>query len=187
MTCQQVQVNLSLYLYGELEFAKEEELELHLPGCSLCQIALSREKAWHTSLNAERQDVPLDLLSKCRRDLRVVLQAADTQPLRGRTWLSRLLPVSRTRLRFKKWSFEAMHLSPVRWSPKLAFASLFVFLGFSLARWADRFPAFTSLQFGDSTQAGLAPAFSRVRAGSRGRPEPSSDCCRSNSAARDRR
>jgi anti-sigma factor RsiW len=42
MNCQQVQTNLSLYLYGELEFAAEEELEKHLEGCSFCQLALAR-------------------------------------------------------------------------------------------------------------------------------------------------
>ena len=62
MTCQQVQKDLSLYLYGELDFAREEELETHLSECAFCQRALAREKEWHTAANAERMDVPLDLL-----------------------------------------------------------------------------------------------------------------------------
>ncbi len=90
MTCQQVQVNLSLYLYGELEFAQEEELELHLADCSFCQMALAREKSWHTSLNAERQDVPLDLLSQSRRDLRLALQSEKTTSSPRPSFLKRL-------------------------------------------------------------------------------------------------
>ena len=82
MNCQQVQTNLSLYLYGELEFAAEEELEQHLQDCSFCQLALSREQAWHTKLNGERKDVPLDLLGQCRRDLRRAMKAPEARSRR---------------------------------------------------------------------------------------------------------
>ncbi len=41
---------------------------------------------------------------------------------------------------------------------------MFLFLGFSLSRVADQFPIITNLQFGPSSEAGLAPTFSRVRA-----------------------
>ena len=38
MTCQEVQASLSLYLYGELDFAREEHLENHLAECAFCQL-----------------------------------------------------------------------------------------------------------------------------------------------------
>jgi len=42
MTCHDVQLQLSLYLYGELNFASEEALENHLSECAFCQRALAR-------------------------------------------------------------------------------------------------------------------------------------------------
>ncbi len=59
MTCHQVQTNLSLFLYGDLDFATEDALEEHLAECPACQLALDREKAWHANLNAERADLPV--------------------------------------------------------------------------------------------------------------------------------
>ena len=75
MTCQQVQTNLSLFLYGDLDFATEEQLEEHLSWCAACQLALDREKAWHATLNVECADVPLDLLARCRRELKVAVKS----------------------------------------------------------------------------------------------------------------
>ena len=75
MTCHQVQTNLSLFLYGDLDFATENALEEHLAECPACQLALDREKAWHASLNAERADFPLDLLAQCRRYLEAATRA----------------------------------------------------------------------------------------------------------------
>ena len=44
MTCAEVQAALSLYLYGELDFANEEAVESHIDECPFCQLALNREK-----------------------------------------------------------------------------------------------------------------------------------------------
>ena len=124
MNCQQVQTNLSLYLYGELDFAAEEELEQHLQDCSFCQLALSREKTWHTNLNAERKDVPLDLLAQCRRDLRTAMKAPEVKDSR-RSWQFSDI-------------FRAFNFSGGQWSKRLAFASFFAFAGFSLSTYMDR-------------------------------------------------
>ena len=70
MNCQQIQNELSLYLYGELEFAREEEVEQHLAECAFCQHALAREKTWHATLKSEQADVPFELLAECRRELK---------------------------------------------------------------------------------------------------------------------
>jgi hypothetical protein len=121
MTCQQVQTNLSLYLYGELDFAQEEALERHLEGCALCQRALSREKEWHASLNAERRDVSFEFLSECRRDLRTALHAEGAGSVRP-TWWHGLFPHG---------------VSATRWSAQMAVASFLVFAGFSAAHLMD--------------------------------------------------
>ncbi len=149
MNCQQVQTNLSLYLYGELEFAAEEELEQHLQNCSSCQLAFSREKTWHTKLNAERKDVSLDLLSQCRRDLRVAMKTPTAKNDR-RSWQPSRL--------FGSFNFSGP------WSKQLAFASFFMFAGFSLSTWMDRVRPATRLGSDNAVQMGMLndPA-SRIR------------------------
>jgi hypothetical protein len=121
MTCQQVQTSLSLYLYGELEFAQEEALESHMEACALCERALAREKAWHASANSERQDASFELLSECRRNLRTALDP-ETQTRHRFTWWTHLLPTS---------------FSATRWSAQVAVASFLVFAGFTAARLMD--------------------------------------------------
>ena len=116
MICSEAQTSLSLYLYGELDFAREEELELHLDGCAYCQRALEREKAWHTSLNASRPDVPLDLLSQCRRQLRSAISETKGSAKSNRSW----------------WT--TFHFSGTRWSGQIALASFLVMVGFSAGR-----------------------------------------------------
>ncbi len=93
MNCQQVQINLSLYLYGELDFAREEEVEDHLSACALCQRALAREKNLHTALNSERWDVPLDLVSQCRRELRTAISSSGASSRSRATWSRWLEPL----------------------------------------------------------------------------------------------
>lgn len=73
MNCHQVQSNLSLYLYGELDFAQEEALEEHLSSCAFCELAVAREKSWHAALHSEGASAPLDLLSECRQELRTAI------------------------------------------------------------------------------------------------------------------
>ncbi len=148
MNCQQVQGNLSLYLYGELDFAREEELDQHLSGCAFCQQALTREKTWHTALKSENSDVPLDLLAQCRQGLREsITREPKNQPL-ARSWF--------------RW-VNPLHFSPTRWSSQIAMASFLVFLGFGVARWMDRHDLSKGLVSG-ITEAGLFnPATARVR------------------------
>jgi hypothetical protein len=139
-----------LYLYGELEFSLEEELEQHLESCALCQLALGREKQWHMGANAVRLDVPLDLLSECRRDLRRQTGSAESEAHfapqwweRGRNWLVAL-----------DFSFTA-------WSTRLAAASFLVFIGFAGGRWLDRNS--NNLQSGVAEMNIVTPATLRVR------------------------
>jgi HEAT repeats/Putative zinc-finger len=150
MNCHQVQTNLSLYLYGELEFAAEEELEQHLESCSFCQLALSREKAWHTKLNGERQDVPLDLLGQCRRDLRMAMKSPEVKNTRPRWQLSHILG-----------SFD---FGGGQWSKRLAFASFFLFAGFGFSNLMDRVHLGSRLGVVNEMQiAALNNPISRIR------------------------
>lgn len=124
MTCHQVQTNLSLFLYGDLDFATEDALEEHLAECPACQLALDREKAWHASLNAERADLPLELLARCRRDL--------SAATRSETKAETVIPF---------WERVATFfgVSTNRWTERLALASLFLFLGIGISHWNNRF------------------------------------------------
>lgn len=131
MTCRNVRSSLSLYLYGELDFAQEEEIEIHLAQCAACQLSLTREKQWHTLTNAQAQEPPLDLLAECRQQLRPAI-ARETAP-RGtfRSWW--------------RWSSAPFVVATNRWSARLALASFLVFVGFATARLLDhgslRFPS----------------------------------------------
>ncbi|MGH9582419.1 MAG: HEAT repeat domain-containing protein, partial [Bryobacteraceae bacterium] len=125
VNCSHVQKSLSLYLYGEIGFAEEEALERHVAECAFCARALAHEKNWHSTLNAEQKDVPLDLLASCRADL---LQAASVtgsrRPLRWGwpRWL---------------WA-NAFHVPSSSWSRGVAAASFLLFIGFTAGRWTGR-------------------------------------------------
>jgi hypothetical protein len=125
MTCPEVQSQLSLYLYGELDFAHEEAVEEHLAGCAFCTLALNREKSWHASLQAEARDVDLTLLSVCRRELKASLAAEKAS--------------NPTRISFWQRISEKFDLSSVRWSSRLAYASFLVLLGFGAGQAGQNF------------------------------------------------
>ena len=122
MTCHEVQTELSLYLYGELDFAREEEMEQHLAECALCQRVLAREKNWHAALNSQQRDVSPELLNGCREALWTALPAAGDES-------SRPSP-------FSRW-VELLGWRTTRWSARLAVASFLIFLGFFSAKWID--------------------------------------------------
>jgi hypothetical protein len=148
MNCHEVQTSLSLYLYGELDFATEEHLEQHLATCAFCQTALAREKSWHTGVNAGRLDPALDLLSQCRRDLRTALSSD---------------PVRRPAATHWTWSWP-LAFSPTRWSMRVAAASFLVFIGFSAAHWIDRNGIPSGSSVGGATEMGIIdPTTARVR------------------------
>jgi hypothetical protein len=121
MNCQEVQCSLSLYLYGELDFAQEEELESHLAECAACQLALAREKQWHTISKGQAAEPAIDLLSACRELLRSARVPEKAPP--ARSWW--------------QWG-NLFDISLTRWSGQVALASMLVFVGFASARWLDR-------------------------------------------------
>lgn len=153
MNCQQAQVNLSLYLYGELDFAQEEELEQHLSACALCERAFAREKAWHAALNAEGAGVPLDLLAGCRQELKAAVSRASRS---SRWWRWEQLFAGTGARRPITWRGG--------WTTGLAAASFLVFVGFSAARWIDRNGLPQPFQLRGATEMGvLNPSIARIR------------------------
>ena len=153
MTCHEVQLKLSLYLYGELDFASEEKLEEHLAGCAFCQRALARDKAWHTAAASEQLDVPLDLLSQCRQDLRTAIkvESSSSNPSRRRWWNG-------------GWSWPAaLRITPTRWSYQLAVSSFLIFLGFAGSRVLDRYAGSGGLHLATSDMGFLPSSGARIR------------------------
>jgi hypothetical protein len=124
MICQQVQSNLSLYLYGELDFAPEEAVEEHLLECAFCQQALAREKSWHATVNSGQVSVPLNLLAKCRQELRD--NVAKSAKLPGEASFS-----------WRRW-WDGFHLISTAWPARVAAAILLMVSGFGAGRWADQ-------------------------------------------------
>ena len=131
MNCHQAQMNLSLYLYGELDFAQEELLEQHLAECPVCERALTREKTWHTLLKSEQVDVSFEFLSQCRRELKNAISpetGKNAFNFLGWDW-KKALGISGAH-----WA-----ISGTRWSAGIATASFFLCVGFGAARLVDRY------------------------------------------------
>lgn len=83
MTCETVAKQLPLLLYGELTFEEEETVQQHLEQCAACQSELARTAAMHRSLNQAEVAPGHELLTQCRRNLRVAvsLSHASTTPV----------------------------------------------------------------------------------------------------------
>jgi len=88
MNCESVRAELSLLLYGELSFEREELIEQHLEQCEACRGALERERALHQAVDAERALPPAFLLPASRRGLFDRL-ATDSRLRRPSGWLQR--------------------------------------------------------------------------------------------------
>ena len=87
MTCDAVQRELSLYLYGELPSEGEERIEQHLESCEACRRALGIEKRIHRTLDAVERVPPAELLERCRLDLARMLRREEKAGRRSwTTW-----------------------------------------------------------------------------------------------------
>ena len=69
MTCEEMRGQIALYLYEELSFQEEEDLEAHAGSCEGCREALERERAMHRALDAGEAPVALGALAASRREL----------------------------------------------------------------------------------------------------------------------
>ena len=85
MKCEDARKTLPLFLYGELSFEDEEQLEVHIDECGACRDALAREKALFKSLDAAEMVPSAELLADCRAQLRQRLEhvAAGARQLLG--------------------------------------------------------------------------------------------------------
>jgi len=90
MTCEQIQNDLSLYLYGELGFDAEEAIEQHTVECAACARLLERERNLHAAINTSQAQLPPGLLASCRRQLASQLEI--TAQTRRTPWWRRLTP-----------------------------------------------------------------------------------------------
>jgi hypothetical protein len=121
MSCSQIQADLSLYLYGELDFAAEEFMETHLAGCPFCQLALNREKEWHASVNKQQHDIRPEFLGACRENL---LNQIANEPTSA----------AHARHRISAWWQGLLDIRATERSYRLAAASFLVLLGFGAGR-----------------------------------------------------
>jgi hypothetical protein len=70
LTCDSIQRNLSLFLYGELKFEEEQRIQAHLETCPVCQTALEKVTTVHHAIDCAEIPVPDGLLVSARRGLR---------------------------------------------------------------------------------------------------------------------
>lgn len=80
MTCQDAARHLSLYLYSELTFEQEEQLEQHLDGCGDCRSELERERALQRAMDVSAAEPSPELLAACRREFDRRIVAETQQP-----------------------------------------------------------------------------------------------------------
>ncbi|MBI4902768.1 MAG: HEAT repeat domain-containing protein [Acidobacteria bacterium] len=88
MNCDGARQNLTLYLYGEMDFNEEESLERHLDGCAACRTTLERERELHAAMDRQEFQPSAELLTACRRELqaRVAVERVANRPLYKKLW-----------------------------------------------------------------------------------------------------
>lgn len=87
MNCDFVKDRVELYVFGELEFHDEEELEKHAGQCPHCQSLIEEHRAILRLINQVEVEPPPALLGQCRQALRNQLQAETAVKS---TWYGRL-------------------------------------------------------------------------------------------------
>lgn len=69
MTCDEVKTQIALFLYGELSFQEEEDLEAHLEKCGECSFELERERSLQRVFDFAEMAVPPGMAAQSRRQL----------------------------------------------------------------------------------------------------------------------
>jgi len=147
MTCEETRKNLPLFLYGELSFDEEEQVEVHVDECDACRLALAREKALFQALDGAEMVPAPQLLEESRVELRRRLGT-----LRGNSGMRAPSIWDKLREGF------TIHFHFAPGIAQVAGAAAMLVLGFLTARMAPN-----SL-LGNWHSAGLVdPATSRVR------------------------
>ena len=75
MSCETILNQLPLMLYGELSFDEEELVQQHLDGCPDCRNSLESVRRLHHVMDATEPELPPQLLTECRRGLRIEVAA----------------------------------------------------------------------------------------------------------------
>jgi anti-sigma factor RsiW len=145
MTCEEARKNLPLFLYGELSFDEEEQVEVHVDECPACRTALAREKAMFRALDGAEMVPAPGALEESRIQLRRQLALAG-RPAPGSNWWDK----------FREGFTVRFHFAPG--IAQVAGAAAMLALGFLTARVAP------NSFLGNWHSAGmLEPATSRVR------------------------
>ncbi|MGI8742021.1 MAG: HEAT repeat domain-containing protein [Bryobacteraceae bacterium] len=76
MKCEEAAKTLPIFLYGELSFEAEDELESHLENCANCRQELERHRAVARAFDAAELEPPPELLLASRQQLRAALAQA---------------------------------------------------------------------------------------------------------------
>jgi anti-sigma factor RsiW len=82
MTCEEARKNLPLFLYGELSFDEEGQVEVHIDECAACSQVLARDKALFAALDSAETLPSPGALEESRAELRRRLAVSD-RPLRA--------------------------------------------------------------------------------------------------------
>ncbi len=84
MKCEDAARALPLFLYGELSFDAEDQLETHLEACADCRQLLQQQRSWMTAFDQAQLEPTADLLIASRRKLGETLATA--YAARGTFW-----------------------------------------------------------------------------------------------------
>ncbi len=86
ITCDWIQRNLPLYVYGELKLDEEERAQAHLDSCPECQGALDKLTAMNQALDSAAPEMPEHLLASARRGLRERVSAVREVAAESSLW-----------------------------------------------------------------------------------------------------
>jgi hypothetical protein len=84
MTCGELKNAIPLFLYGELPFDVEDQLERHIERCDACRLQVEKERALHRSMLAAETMLTSDMLWRSRDQLRE--RIADERTRRHGWW-----------------------------------------------------------------------------------------------------
>lgn len=86
MNCDVAKQDLTLYLYGELDFGQEEQIEQHIAGCEACRSELESMREFHGAMDRQETEPSPELLQACRRERRA-RTAAMRQAEQNTLWI----------------------------------------------------------------------------------------------------
>lgn len=72
--CEKMREQMVLFLYGEISFDEEEQMEAHLAECAECRAERERLEGFERLMEEGEAEVPAGLLARCRRDLAAAIE-----------------------------------------------------------------------------------------------------------------